>query len=304
MFRFFLLITIICALLFNPACKDTVLPEVCAITDIVVEPYCNDDGEILIDFEFNYSGTHTAFEVAGNGYQFGPFTYGELFYNVGPFPNVNDMMCELVIQFDDCSEDTFGWCDTFEGCETPNTCAITDIIVEPYCNNDGEILLDFEFDYSGNHSVFEVVGSGYQFGPFTFGELFYTVGPFPSVNDMMCELVIQFDDCSEDTFGWCDTFEGCETPPSTCTIYNIVVEPYCNNEGELLLDFEFDYTGNHSVFEVAGSGYQFGPFTYGDLFYTVGPFPNLNDMMCELVIQFDDCAEDTFGWCDTFEGCL
>jgi len=210
MARLFLIISMVCALLFNPACKDNEVPKVCSISNIVVEPYCNNDGDIFIDFEFDYTGNHSVFEVAGSGYQFGPFTYGELFYTVGPFPNVNDMMCELVIQFDDCTEDTFGWCDTFEGCETePDVCAIYNIVVEPYCNDEGEILLDFEFDYTGNHSVFEVAGSGYQFGPFTYGALFYTVGPFPNVNDMMCELVIQFDDCAEDTFGWCGDFAGC-----------------------------------------------------------------------------------------------
>jgi len=97
-----------------------------------------------------------------------------MFYTVGPFPNVNDLMCELVIQFDDCTEETFGWCDTFNGCERITECSINDIIVEPYCNHDGEIFLDFEFDYTGNHTVFDVVGSGYQFGNFTYGELFYT----------------------------------------------------------------------------------------------------------------------------------
>ena len=209
MTRLCLIISIAISILFNPACKDSVMPDLCTISNIVVEPYCNDDGEILLDFEFDYTGDHSVFEVAGNGYQFGPFTYGALFYTVGPFPNVNDMMCELVIQFDDCTEDTFGWCENFEGCEPVTTCAIYNIVVEPYCNDDGDIFLDFEFDYTGNHTVFGVAGSGYQFGPFTYGALFYTVGPFPNANDMMCELVIQFDDCAEDTFGWCNTFEAC-----------------------------------------------------------------------------------------------
>jgi len=185
--------------------------------------------------------------------------------------------------------------------ETLPTCEISNIVVEPYCNDSGEILIDFEFDYNGDHAVFEVAGSGYQFDPFNYSELFYTVGPFPNVNDMMCELVIEFDDCSGEAFGWCDTFEGCVT--TTCEVSNIVVEPYCNDNDEILIDFEFDYNGNHTVFEVAGSGYQFGPFNYGELFYTVGPFPNVNDMMCELVIEFDDCSGVEFGWCDTFEGC-
>lgn len=116
MVRLFLIICIACALLINPACKDIETQDECSINNIVVEPYCNSEGEILIDFEFDYTGNHSVFEVAGNGFQFGPFTYGELFYTVGPFSNINDMMCELVIQFDDCAEATFGWCDTFEGC--------------------------------------------------------------------------------------------------------------------------------------------------------------------------------------------
>ena len=96
---------------------------------------------------------------------------------------------------------------------------------EAYCNGNLNYI-DFEFDYNCDCGTeFNVVGSGQSFGPFEYGQSYYTLGPL-SDEDMICELIVQFCDnnnITAETWGWCDDdMVGCET----------TVEEGCWEDGE------------------------------------------------------------------------
>ncbi|NNC82035.1 MAG: T9SS type A sorting domain-containing protein [Flavobacteriales bacterium] len=124
----------------------------CDITDIYMEYLECENGQFYIDFEFEYFGTSDSFILIGNGEEYGTFSYGELYYTVGPFDGTVETIYELII-ID--SEDSF--CSGFIEFSSID-CGITDCAVEGpelfdfYCDTDStySFLLAAEFIDPGN----------------------------------------------------------------------------------------------------------------------------------------------------------
>ena len=95
-------------------------------------------------------------------------------------------------------------------------CAITNIYAEAYdCNDQGQIFVDIEFDVinPGASNQFTINGNGISYGTFSYGQNFYTVGPFTPD----CDLEYEFQVLDVDNF---DCFE-----------YFIFNDPLCCDEG-------------------------------------------------------------------------
>lgn len=78
-----------------------------------------------------------------------------------------------------------------------------------------------------------------------------------------------------------------------CIIDNIIYEYLDCDSGQFYIDFEFDYEGVSENFSVFGAGGPYGPFEYGEAFYTIGPFEEGSSNNFELIIfdnGFESCS--------------
>ncbi len=176
----------------------------CSITNVEAEALCTDD-ELFLDVWFGYDnpGSSNQFMLNVSGQEFGPFEYGESFYNIGPmwFPCEPFQPIE-VMDLDDENCIGFFELELPEGlCCEQDECTFENVEVEPQdCNEGGEIYFDIYFDVlnPGSDNQFTVAGNGNNYGTFEYGEDFYTVGPFLADCETVAELIItdlNNDDC-------------------------------------------------------------------------------------------------------------
>ena len=287
--------------------------EYCSISDITAEAIeCTGDGNFSVEINFNYSEVEEDnFDLWSNGSYHGTYAYADLPIVVEDFPpNGNENPFATIFGIGEdalCADDL-----AFEGLEC-NGCAISGVEAEAFCTDDG-LFLDvwFEITNPGASNQFVIEIWGEEFGPFEYGESFYTVGPV----ELPCEPfqpinVIDVDDnnCSE--FFELELEQGLCCDLFDCSISNLEAEAYdCNENGEIYFDISFDVInpGSDNQFTVVGNGNNYGTFEYGEVFYTVGPFSadcetevelivtDLNNNDCTAFIGFDEifcCEENT-----------
>ncbi len=156
-----------------------------------------------------------------------------------------------------------------------NQCNITSIFAEPHpCDDNGQFLIDLEFDYTNEGSIgfmVEIVG-GSAYGPFEYGQSFYTIGPVDGdcmTNYKLFVVDVEFSTCLEDY-----------TLPETvcceeCVITAITVDPIaCDGDDTYSILLDFDYVGNtNDHFDVFSDRELVGYFAYADLPITIDHFP-------------------------------
>ncbi len=266
----------------------------CNIFDLVVEVGdCNNDGtyHLWIDFEYENPG-NDFFEVFYEGENIGLFPLNELPVHIPNFedngePNQGILVC--INDVPDCCEDVGFMSPNCNG----NGCEFSEFFAEAHpCNNDGFYLLDFEFDAENvGNDGFIVFANGTEYGPFDYGELFYTIGPLQG--NVVYEILIkdvQHPDCVYwNEWGpiFCD---------DECHIYDLHAEVSdCDEEGQFYvkLDFEYANTGNDG-FRIVGNGNVYGFFGYDQIPVTLGPFEaGAVDELEFLVkdVQHPDCGD-------------
>lgn len=268
----------------------------CEIWDLVFETGDCDPStgayDLWINFEYQ-NPTNDLFEVVYLDEVIGFYGLGNLpvliegFVDNGePFPNI-----EICINDNPncCTQGEFeSPCSTGGG-----DCEIWDVYAEAYeCDDDGFFMVDIEFNSNNTGSEgFSIVANDQFFGPFEYGEVFYTFGPLEGDGAIYEILVVdnQFNDCG-------GFFElGPIYCGENCIIYDLVAETTeCDDMGQfyVILDFEYQNVGNDG-FKVVGNGNVYGFFDYDDLPIEIGPFQTPVDELEFIVsdVQQPDCGD-------------
>ncbi|MEO1262372.1 MAG: T9SS type A sorting domain-containing protein [Bacteroidota bacterium] len=267
----------------------------CEIWDLVVETgECMDDGTYVLWIDFNYANPgNDFFEVFYQGDNIGFFPLDELPVPILNFEDDGELNQGIVVCINDqpnCCEDV-GFqspdCDGLDDCE------FWDFFAEAHpCNDDGLYLLDFEFN-AANHGNdgFIVTVNGAAFGPFQYGETFYTVGPF--AGGTVYEILIQ--DVQDPDCGFWNDW-GPVFCDDQCHIYDLDAEVSdCNNEGEFFVTLTFEHSNtSNDGFKIVGNGNVYGFFEYANNPVTLGPFESGAVDALEFAVidaAFPDCGD-------------
>ena len=266
----------------------------CNIFDLVVEVGdCNPDGtyHIWIDFEFE-NATNDYFDVKYQGDNIGYFLLSDLPIHITDFqdngePNQGILVC--INDNPNCCEDVGFMAPECEG----NECEFSGFFAEAHpCNGDGLYLLDFEFEAeNGGGEGFMVIANGNEYGPFDYGQNFYTIGPLNG--NVVYEILIQ-DVLHPDCTYWNEW--GPVFCDDDCHIFDLHAEVSdCDDLDQfyVTLDFEFSNTGNDG-YKIVGNGNVYGFFGYDDVPVTLGPFEaGATDALEFLVkdVQYPDCGD-------------
>lgn len=248
--------------------EQTCEPVECEIFDLVVEgTECDANGNyfIDIDFEANLDGIYVITnEATGESIH---ASLNDLPVQFGPY-NISEIQTSVFVIFHEMT----GGCliEEFhvQECEPQGECGFTNIMTEVYeCDGD-QFMVDVEFDNPNGGSLgFYIFGDGMIFGPYQYGETFYTFGP---LNGSEAEHdILLLDIANPACFGNYDFNYSCS---DECNILEVIATP-TECDGEFFW-VELDVEGNNlgESFSVVGNGTNYGTFNYADLPITLGPF--------------------------------
>lgn len=266
----------------------------CEIWDVEAFDVVCDGDEFIIQLNFNYNDNvgNSGFHVQGNGMDHGTFEYVNLPITLGPFP-ADDTFWEFEVwdeDHPDCSDFVeYGEVD----CSGGNDCEYWDFLAEAHlCDDDGFYMLDFEFNAANvGDDGFIVKANGEEFGPFNYGETFYTIGPLQG--GVVYEILIQ--DVAQPDCGYWNEW-GPVFCDDECHIYDLHAEVTdCNDMGQFYvwLAFETANVGGDG-FKVAGNGNVYGFFDYSENPVQIGPFETgMLDQLEFVVTDFNqpDCGD-------------
>ncbi len=278
----------------------------CQIVDLVATASDCSNGQFNVTIDFEYTGVgNEGFKVQGNGNQYGTFQYADLPITLGPFSGNGSSVYEFVakdLQFPDCSDFAVVGPVSCNGA----ACEIYDFVVETGdCNDDGTYSITIDFQVQNPpHTHFDLIYEGQNIGYYALADLPITIPHFVDNGEtgQVIKACINDSDC-------CRTkeFQAPNCPGSgDCQISELFAEAHdCDANGQYMLDIEFtsENTGSQG-FKVRANDQWFGPFDYGQAFYTVGPLNGgvvyeivVRDVQYELcrdVIQFGpvNCGND------------
>ena len=265
----------------------------CEIWDLEA-PHIECDGDqfyITLDFHFNNVG-NDGFTIKGNGMNHGTFSYADVPVILGPLP-ANGTFWEFVVRdvnHPDCSDSIgYGVVD----CGNGGDCEIHEFVVNiGDCHSDGtyNLWLNFEYSNPGN-DFFEIFYEGVNLGHHPLNELPFLLAHFEDNGEPSQVIKV----CINDQPNCCAevTFDAPDCNPTDCHFSEFFAEAHqCNGGGLYLLDFEFnaDNIGSDS-FIVHANNHEYGPFPYGENFYTIGPLHG--GVVYEILIQdqqHPDCS--------------
>ena len=257
----------------------------CEIFDLFIEGAdCDQAGNYFLDitFESNIDGPFVVLNQATAESQI--VTIDQLPVTFGPY-NIDEIQPSLIIVY----EATSNSCITEElhvqECEQGGDCGFSNIFAEPYECVDSEFLVDIEFDNPGGGPLgFYIFGDGMIFGPYQYGEPFYTFGPLDGSEQMHDVLILDIADPA--CFG---TYEFDYVCSDECNITAVTAEvTECDGE---VFGIELNDEGSNlgDQFIVLGNGNNYGTFSYDDLPIFLGPFEGDNETVYEFgVIDLSD----------------
>ncbi len=296
----------------------------CEIWDLVIEGTgCDNEGnyQIVVDFETNYTGPFQVTNDATGDIEF--ISAANLPLVMDPI-NFGEIQTS-VITIEAIGGNCFAQESYVHDCPVSDECIFFDLFAEPYACDGDQFLVDVAFDNAwGNELGFYIFADGMIFGPFQYGETFYTVGPLNGSEEDHDILVLDIVDPS--CFA---SYEFSFLCGDECMIQSVVAEPLAC-DGEVFwveLDVEAQNTGE--TFTVVGNGNNYGTFSYEELPITIGPLegdantvyefgvidlahPNctnftviepVNCLPCEIGgLEYDiSCGEDTYELTINFE---
>lgn len=272
----------------NTDCCDTYIinnPCVCNITNVHTSVTdCDDDlmsYYLRLDFDVAQPASDT-FVVGKPNNPLGRHAYNDLPVLIGPLTFDEQDGDIFILDTNDAFCFGFEEHETLDSCEAVQ-CNFTDINVIPSatCDADGNIMLTVDFDNDKESSGFLINVDGVVFGPFTYGEKDYTVGPLPAncSGDYLVEVVdVENMECSINTLveGVC-----CD-----CELTDLTLLQYCNAStlDSVSIDFNFITPGSEN-FNLTINNTDYGTFLYDDLPLSV---TILGSMDSELEILISD----------------
>ncbi|MBK8567373.1 MAG: T9SS type A sorting domain-containing protein [Saprospiraceae bacterium] len=268
----------------------------CEIFDLVAEANpCNDNGQYMLDIAFQTQATGSqGFKVRANGQWFGPFSYGQPFYTIGPL-NAGTVY-EIVVrdvQYELCKDAI-----VFGPVNCGNACHIYDLVANASdCNDDGQffVTINFQHDNTGNDG-FKIYGNGNVYGFFNYDDLPVTIGPLTSNAEQLefgaadashpdCRdfAVVQVPDCDDPNTG-------------DCQIGELVADVHpCLPNGMFYVTLDFQHENTSGYFKVRGNGNLYGIYSYDELPVEIGPLYGNGTTNYEFVvidIHNENCRDD------------
>lgn len=257
---------------------------------------CNESGQFRILFSFETdSAASDGFYLIVNNTVIDSFQYGQLIYETG----LIDALCDhhnrltLVDISSECQlEESF---ESPECCEE-HDCEIDDIRVYDFdCNDDGsyDLVLDFEYEHVSNE-FFDVWAGDHFIGFYAYHELPVHIEGFLP-RDVEYDLIKI---CDNDNPACCavQEFHGpdCDDKFEDCSIFDFFYETYqCSAAGTYLLDFEFDIENpGDEGFLVIVNDHLVDSFSYGQVYYTVGPLNCSPHSVLSIIDIENDCGTD------------
>lgn len=268
----------------------------CEIWDLIVESYECEDGQFMVDLDFNYANVgNNGFTVQGNGTNYGTFEYNELYITLGPLDgdcmtdyefvvkDVDHPDCQAVFILGEicCNED----------------CHISELVVEKGdCTSDSTYTITIDFQYQNvNGASFDLFANGQFFGYYNYNQLPLTITNFPKSGGNNDWIKV----CDNDNPDCCaikefDTKE-CGNN-NDCSIKELdVIVGDCNDDDEFLVTINFiAMNPGGQGFSILGNGMNYGVFSYDSLPVILGPFPGNCTTEYEFVIkdnEFNDCQK-------------
>jgi hypothetical protein len=153
-------------------------------------------------------------------------------------------------------------------CGPIGQCSFNDIFAEAYACDGDQFLVDVSFNNpNGGPLGFYIFGDGMIFGPFAYGQNFYTFGPLDGTEADHNIMIL--DIANPACFG---NYEFNYSCTDECNIQQVIATPTeCDGE---LFSVELNVIGTHlgETFAVVGNGNSYGVFNYADLPIVLGPF--------------------------------
>lgn len=249
----------------------------CEIFDLVVDGTdCDANGNysLIVDFEANIDGPFVVFNQATGESITVPLD--QLPIELGPY-NISEIQTSVILVYDATSNNCAADEVYVHECEPNGACAFEDVIVEAYECVDGQFMVDVAFSNNGGGPLgFYIFGDGMIFGPFEYGETFYTFGPLDGSEEEHDILLLDIADpsCFADyTLDFLCSDE--------CNITQVIAEvTECDGE---VFGVELTVEGSNlgGQFIVVGNGNTYGVFSYADVPIFLGPFEGDNETVYE-----------------------
>ena len=245
----------------------------CEITGLVIEGTdCNPNGQysIDVDFESNVDGPFVVTNQATGEQQ--TVTLADLPLTFGPY-NIDEIQTSLIIVQSGTANSCAAEEVHVQECDPVGTCNFTDVFAEAYECVDGQFMVDISFNNSAGGALgFYIFGNGMIFGPYQYGETFYTFGPLDGSEEIHDILLL--DIANPGCFADYTLDYSCS---DECNITQVIAEvTECDGE---VFGVELQVEGNNlgGQFIVVGNGNNYGTFSYDDLPIFLGPFDGDNE---------------------------
>lgn len=287
----------------NPDCCTTgtfMNPCQCGIENITAQVIgCDSDSmNYFAVIDFDHVATNDSFQIGysdgGDNNFLGVFAYADLPITVGPI-NMSDNEREMLIVD---KGDFFCFNSAFLGVvnDCNIDCQISNVFAESYECENGAYFIDVEFlteDIEG--STFSIIVDGADYGTFTYGQTFYTVGPI--IQNCFAPPTVVIQDSEIQT---CSDFFNFDEPiccTTDCFFSEFTAETECSDNGQVTLSVEYLNTSvpPGTSFFLSFNGLAFGPYspTSGTAILELGA---LADGEYTITISADtavECSETT-----------
>lgn len=264
--------------------------DTCEISNLAVQPVrCNGDSCMVINVDFDHSnGVSQSFDVFFAGGYFGTYNYSSLPVTINCFPITGAQfeylkVCDVDI-IDCCAETQFLPLDC-----SPDTCGITDLIVEAVdCNDQDTFMALIDFVYEDNCDDEFIVQAGVYTEIFKYDDLPVMAGPFAGGCGEMLEFIVTDSVCTTCT----DTFDLVDACCEPCTLTDLeVIQTPCDSSGNFDVIIDVAQENASDSFFIRGNGRNVGPLSYSDLPYRLGPLAG--DCMTDYRIEIADSEDST-----------
>ena len=241
----------------------------CTLGEIQASALCEGGNYAIIDFDA--PGMTGAFEVHGDGHNYGVFDYsptGSNTVTVGPLADISGNQYEFIV-IDATNPDCVSSYTGLDVFNCNGDCTLSELEITSHCEGDKYAYISFLSDSSTGS--FSVHGNAQDYGTFDYGTGVLTsvyVGPLPEINDDPYEFIITDTanpDCTIE--GELENFDCTEG----CHIDDLQVEVNDCNNGEFMANLTFNTANVAGTYFVFTNGQVFGPFNYADANTTIGP---------------------------------
>ena len=261
----------------------------CKIDSLEYNLSACDNNEFYVFLSFTHDSTsNEGFYVAGNGQEYGSFSYEDLPVKVGPIEGDPERSYEFVVtdkENPDCStaiEIGKVECGSVD-------CSVKELEVIPSgCDDSESFSVKINFEYKGFES-FDLYGNEEYLGFFQVEDLPVEIEHFPTCGEGQEKIKI----CANDREDCCTYFEF-DTPScfNTCGFGDLKAEAVECSDSTFYakLYFEHHLEGQDSFYvEVDDSVFKY--FLYDELPIILGPFSRLTDQVYEFTVH--DVSQDS-----------